>query len=146
MAFRFRFEQLLHYRRHLLERVEQDFGRALEKVRKVQSEVDRIESQKKLCQDLLYEKQCEGLPAVEHELLVKNLYGLELKARQTRKRLEEAIKEMEEQRERLIEAKKRLEMLEILKRQEVQEYRRDQTKKEQKLADEIAVQKTVKEP
>lgn len=145
MAFRFRFEQLLQYRRHVLERIEYDFGKAAEKFMKVQGEFDQIEKQKRLCEDLLHKKWCEGMGAEEHELLVKNLYGLELKAKQVRKRLEEAKKEMEEQRERLIEAKKRLEMLEILKRQESQEYKKDQLRKEQKFADEIATHEKARE-
>lgn len=138
MGFQFRFEQLLHYRRHILDRAENEYGKALEKVQIIRQEYDYIENQKQSFEKILHDMRCKGLTAEEHEIFVENLDGLEWKAKLARRRLEEAVMELEAQREKLIEAKKRLETLETLKERELEEYRRGFLKKEQKLADEIA--------
>ncbi len=139
MAFRFRYEQLMKYRKHLLEREQYEHGLILKKVQELERICSEIEHQKSKCEELLREKQSEGIQAHEYLLLVENIQGLEHRLKGVKKQLSETLKELEAQREKLLEAKKNLEMLETLKSYELEDYKKEESKKERRLIDELAI-------
>ncbi len=139
MAFRFRYEQLMKYRKHLLEREQYEHGLILKRVQELERVCSEIEHQKTQCEELLKEKQSEGVQAHEYLLLVENIQGLEHKLKDVKRQLNETLKELEVQREKLLDAKKKLEMLETLKSYELESYKKEELKKEKRLIDELAI-------
>ncbi len=142
MAFHFRFEQLMKYRKHQMEREEYEHGRILKQVKDLERKYAEIEQQKSLCEELLNEKQVQGIQAHEYLLLVENIQGLEHKLLEVKNQLSKALKELELQREKLLEAKKKVETLETLKSYEFENYKSEERKKERKFIDDLVVMQT----
>ncbi|MBW1976217.1 MAG: flagellar export protein FliJ [Deltaproteobacteria bacterium] len=139
MAFHFRYENLLRYRKQLLEREQCELGKILAQLQKVENEYNELEQLKTQYDKLLDERGENGISAEEYILLMENRQGLEYRLSQMERVLREWRKKADIQRQKVVEAKKNVETLETLKNIEREEYRKEQNRREQKNSDEIAI-------
>ncbi len=139
MAFRFKFDSLLTYRNHVFQKEQQEFVNKLKTAKDVEREYERIKMEKSILSRMIELRGQEGVKVEEYSLLCETLEALEQRLVEYEKKLKKALRELEDQRERLIKAKKEVEILEIIKEQEEKEYKKRESKKEQKIIDEICL-------
>ncbi len=127
MSFRFRYDRLLEYREQLFEREQQELSRIVQLAKTIEEECNRLVIEHYKCAEAFASRQREGISADEWLFFSENLEGLEL---------------LEEQRQKLLEARKQVETLKVLRDQEREDHRRKKHREEQKESDETALVKT----
>ncbi|MGC8718669.1 MAG: flagellar export protein FliJ [Thermodesulforhabdaceae bacterium] len=141
MAFRFRYDSLLEYREKLLEREQYELAKIAEEARKIERECARLEMERFKCAEFFSAKQIAGMSPEECKLFSESLEALEHRLLEERARLKKALEKLEEQRQKLVEMNKKVEMLRVLKAEQEEEYRREVSKLDQKTSDELMVLK-----
>ncbi|MEJ5299817.1 MAG: flagellar export protein FliJ [Thermodesulforhabdaceae bacterium] len=139
MAFKFRYDGLLEYREKLLEREQYELAKIAQEASSIEKECLRLEMERFKWSEIFSAKQSEGISPEECRLFSENLEALERRLLAEQAKLRDVMKRLEQQREKLIEMKKKVEMLKALKEQEEERYRKEETKLAQKASDEMVV-------
>jgi flagellar export protein FliJ len=139
MAFRFQYDHLLEYREKLLEREQYELAKIAREARIIEQECARLEMERFKCAEFLYVKQVEGMSPEECKLFSENIEALEHRLLEERAKLEKILERLEEQRQKLIEMNKKVEMLRVLREEQQEEYRKQESKLTQKISDELTV-------
>jgi len=139
MAFKFRYDYLLEYREKLLEQEQHKLAQIATEARQVEKECLRLETERFKWAEILSVKQTEGMSPEECRLFYQNLEALEQRLLEEQMKLQKIMEKLEEQRQKLLEAKKKVEMLKVLKHQEEERYKKEEAKLAQKISDEMVV-------
>lgn len=128
--FRFRFEQILNYRKILEEQVMQEFSEQVRDLEREKEHLHSLRSQKETLLAELMRKQAGTLTATEISLYFD--YLKRLREREVAQVILIADKEktLELKREELVEAVKRRKIMEILKQKKLESYWKEWNHKE----------------
>jgi flagellar export protein FliJ len=139
MAFKFRYDHLLEYREKLLEQEQHKLAQIALEAKKVEKECLRLETERFKWAEIFSVKQSEGMSPEECQLFYQNLEALEHRLLEEQMKLQKIMEKLEDQRQKLIEAKKKVEMLKVLKHQEEEMYKKEEAKLAQKTNDEMVI-------
>lgn len=139
MAFRFRYDRLLEFREKLLEHEQYELAKITQEARSIEQECIRLNMEKIKCAEAFSAKQVEGISPEECRLFSENIEALEHRLLNEQMKLRRVIEKLEEQRRKLVEMRKKVEMLRVLKEHEEEEYRKEESKLSQKVSDELTV-------
>ena len=145
MAFHFRLQRLLKYRRFLLDQAQLEFLAADRRRRE-------IEREKRLLKEVIVEyrrrwkvAQQEGMDVASFLSYREYLESLEARLPNLEKRLQEARKEVEKHRLIVLEREKDVKMLEKLRDRHREQAELEMRRKDQKVLDEIVVLRSNRE-
>lgn len=138
MAFHFRFETLLQYRDHNLEKARQDLAAALSLLDAMKLRRDMARKELQLQRRLLEEKRNAGIKMTDYLLSLDYQASLEHEIAVMEKKLHEQTAKVAAARQALIHCEKEVRVLECLQERDAQEYKKVQAKKMQKDLDEKA--------
>jgi flagellar export protein FliJ len=139
MAFKFRYDHLLEYREKLLEQEQHKLAQIALEAKQVERECLRLETERFKWAEIFSVKQSDGMSPEECRLFSQNLEALEHRLLEEQMKLQKIMEKLEDQRQKLIEAKKKVEMLKVLKYQEEETYKKEEAKLAQKTNDEMVV-------
>ena len=135
--FSFRLQRVLDIREQIRDELRQEL------VRKNHERDDELQVLARLEQESLQIKIEEGGTYSASELVMFGAYSVRLKQQmeQQQQRVAAAIKQVEEAKERYIEASKEAKALEMLRQKRREEYTEQQLKEEGRQLDELAIQR-----
>lgn len=142
MAFRFRFETLLQYRDHLLEKARLDLSAAISTYESVKIRREAAERELKVQRRLLEEKRRAGIKMADYLLSLDYQACLEQQIAAMEEKLHELSEQVDSARAALIQREKEVRVLECLQERDAREYQKDRSKRMQKDLDEKANLKT----
>ena len=136
--YKFPLEPVLNHRSFIVENLQKELA-ILEKI--LSGEKRKLRSYKKAKYEFLSElqkKEEEGVTISEIVLYSSFVERLSMDIIEQRERIVEAVRKVDLKRDDLIEAMKKMKMLEKLKEKERKAYRQEVMKKEQRFLDEVA--------
>ena len=136
--YKFLLEPVLNHRSFIVENLQKELA-ILEKI--LSGEKRNLRSYKKAKYEFLSElqkKEEEGVTISEIVLYSSFVERLSMDIIEQRERIVEAVRKVNQKRDDLIEAMKKMKMLEKLKEKERKAYRQEVMKKEQRFLDEVA--------
>ena len=136
--YKFPLEPVLNHRSFIVENLQKELA-ILEKI--LSGEKRNLRSYKKAKYEFLSElqkKEEEGVTISEIVLYSSFVERLSMDIIEQRERIVEAVRKVDLKRDDLIEAMKKMKMLEKLKEKERKAYRQEVMKKEQRFLDEVA--------
>ena len=136
--YKFLLEPVLNHRSFIVENLQKELA-ILEKI--LSGEKRKLRSYKKAKYEFLSElqkKEEEGVTISEIVLYSSFVERLSMDIIEQRERIVEAVRKVDLKRDDLIEAMKKMKMLEKLKEKERKAYRQEVMKKEQRFLDEVA--------
>jgi flagellar FliJ protein len=145
MAFRFRYEALLSYRRHMKEKAEIEFSEARRRLREARESLRRLRGESGRISEDFRASLIRGIPS--QELKDRTEYWERLKERLNQGALEISAREREaqEKKETLLKRTKDLKTIERLKEKDLENWLARERLLEQKRLNEIAVMRHGKE-
>jgi flagellar export protein FliJ len=139
MPFRFRFQSMLKQRRFLLEEAQTACAAAQAKCNRIASEIEGMKAAIANQWRLWEEKQQKGITAMDYLTSREYIDALERQLQIMEEQMIEAVKELSEKKEIVIQRDVGVKMLETLEGQDREVYRYAQGRKEQKQLDDVAV-------
>ena len=136
--YKFPLEPVLNHRSFIVENLQKELA-ILEKI--LSGEKRNLRSYKKAKYEFLSElqkKEEEGVTISEIVLYSSFVERLSMDIIEQRERIVEAVRKVDLKRDDLIEAMKKMKMLDKLKEKETKAYRQEVMKKEQRFLDEVA--------
>jgi flagellar export protein FliJ len=139
MAFQFRFNSLLQQRRYQFDKAQSDLAEAKQAHERLKGKREYTRNLITKHQEMIEQKQAEGLKAAHYLALTEYLRTLEQQLAAVEIQLQKAAKNIEEKKCILIEKEKGVKMLETIEEKDRGIYRAALLQKEQEQADETAI-------
>jgi len=139
MPFEFRLEPLKRHREFKLSEAQGAFAVAISAKMRIEDEAELIGEDIRSQTELFEREQDKGIAAARYLHFKNYLVYLERELLLVRKRLEEASVEVERRKQAMIECDKSVKTLESIEARDRDLYRLDQSRREQKKSDDVAV-------
>ncbi len=139
MAYTFRFQALLKYRKYLLTLAQTGLATAMRHYEAVQALLQKTAAERDHNVGLFQEKQRSGIKASEYHLFQNYFVSLEQQLLKLESELRDLAEDVENAKELLLKRERDLKMLEVTDEKDRAAFRQAQTKKEQNQLDERAV-------
>ena len=140
MAFRFRFQSVLNYRRHQAEKAEMELARAQQLLAEAEESLEILKANQKTALQNLARCLHQGLDGTRLHLWRLYLTDLETRIDQQIQKVEALTRAVTAFREKLLEATRKKKVLEKLWSHEQEAWRHSEDRREEKELGEIAVQ------
>jgi flagellar export protein FliJ len=137
--FKFRLKSLKRHREFLLAEAQTALGAAVSNMMRIEAEIKRLgETIGRQC-ELFEQEQKKGIQAPRYFYFKNHLALLERELLLTYKKLEKALREVEERRQAMMERDKSVKTLESIETRDRELYRLIESRKEQKRLDDSAI-------
>ena len=139
MAFVFRFKVLMQHRQYLLKKAQTDLGTAQSRFEKIKARRETIKAQIEQQRQFWEERQSTGMHISDFLSFRDYLKSLEQQLLMIEGEMQKAAHEIADAKKILIEKERDMKAMESLEEKERVDYRYEQTRKEQRQIDEVAI-------
>lgn len=139
MAFKFRFQAILNYRRLLLNKAQNDLAAAMRKREMTKQRMDQLLHERLQCRFTLEQRQRRGIPVQEYIVFQNYLSELERQLDELEIELKKCTEDVEKTKKRLLRRETELKMMELIEAKDHSAYRKEKAKRESLKLDEMII-------
>ena len=139
MAKKFKLQTVLNYRQSLEDQAQQILAASLQRKNELDTEIQRQQSALQQHDSDLKQRQQEGLTIAEIELFETPIQHCRCMMKQLRQQLDGLERQIISEREELLKAARDKQVMEKLKDKQEAEYRKELSRKEREILDEISL-------